>query len=272
MAETETHAAPVPADPGPHGRRRFLMRAGGLLVVLVAGWVAGLKTHEAVNLADTSTWVRDTAANVSSHLETWGKQTVAGIAQHLTGADSTVSSEASRDRVNLINMVERLNNELRAQIDAIRVSSSAANSELGNGLDRLNVAVERTQKELLSKLDHLQGRLDRVEALAAAIQKVEPISDASGSSPAQVSAAQPSGAPAEIKAAPSLPVPAPEAKRITNWIVREVVNGTAILEGPSGLLGVTSGDNVPGAGRVESIARRGGRWVVATTKGLITPR
>jgi hypothetical protein len=273
MAETETHPALAPTDPAAPGRKgRFLMRTGGLLVVLVVGWVAGLKTHEAVNLAETSTWLLDTAAGVSAQLEASGKQTLASIAQHLTGT-SAAAPPVSEDRVKLINMVERSNHELRGQIDAVRLSSSAASSELGSAVESLSAAVERTQKELLSRLDELQGRLDRVEGLAAAAaSKVEPLSPASGSLPVQINAAQPSVAPAEVLAAPSLPSSAPEVKRITNWIVREVVNGTAILEGPRGLIGVTSGDIVPGAGRVESIARRGGRWVVATTKGLITPR
>ena len=276
MADTENHPAQTPADPPPRGKKaRFALKIGGLLVVLVAGWVAGLKTHEAVNLAETSTWARETAAGFSSHLETWSRQTVASITQYLTGtAEPTVSSEASPDRIKLINMVERSNDELRVQIDALRASSSAVNSELANGLERLNSAIESTQKELLSKLEELQGRLDRVEglALAAASKKVEPVSAAIDPLPERINAAQSSMAPATVQAAPSLPSSAPEVKRITNWIVREVVNGTAILEGPKGLIGVTSGDVVPGVGRVESIARRGGRWVVATTKGLITPR
>jgi uncharacterized phage infection (PIP) family protein YhgE len=276
MADTETHPAQTPADPPPRGKKaRSALKIGGLLVVLVAGWVAGLKTHETVNLAKTSTWARETAAGFSSHLETWGRQTVASITQYLSGtSEPTVSSEAIPDRIKLINRVERSNHELRGQIDALRASSSAANSELANGLERLNSAIESTQKELLSKLEELQGRLDRVEglALAAASKKVEPVSAAIDPLPEQINAAQPSMAPATVQAAPSLPSSAPEVKRITNWIVREVVNGTAILEGPKGLIGVTSGDVVPGVGRVESIARRGGRWVVATTKGLITPR
>jgi hypothetical protein len=45
-----------------------------------------------------------------------------------------------------------------------------------------------------------------------------------------------------------------------------------VLAGPRGIIEVSSADVVPGAGRVESISRRGGRWVVATSKGEITGR
>jgi hypothetical protein len=57
---------------------------------------------------------------------------------------------------------------------------------------------------------------------------------------------------------------------IKRWRVREVLNGTALLEGPDGLIGVSRGQMVPGVGRVESILGAGNRWVVATSKGVIT--
>jgi hypothetical protein len=49
-----------------------------------------------------------------------------------------------------------------------------------------------------------------------------------------------------------------------------VFGGTAVLEGPQGVLKVSAGEMVPGVGRVESIVRWGSRWVVATSRGLIT--
>jgi hypothetical protein len=54
--------------------------------------------------------------------------------------------------------------------------------------------------------------------------------------------------------------------------VREVIDGVAILQGRRGVIEVSVGDVVPGAGRVQSIARQGGRWVVATNTGVITAR
>jgi hypothetical protein len=57
---------------------------------------------------------------------------------------------------------------------------------------------------------------------------------------------------------------------IEGWTVREVVDGTAHLEGPEGVWRVTRGDTVPGVGAVNSIVRWGGRWIVATSGGLIS--
>ena len=68
------------------------------------------------------------------------------------------------------------------------------------------------------------------------------------------------------------PTPFPETRpnTIEGWIVRDVVGQTATLEGPGGTWSVMSGDTVPGVGKVESIVRWGGRWIVATSRGLIS--
>jgi hypothetical protein len=67
-------------------------------------------------------------------------------------------------------------------------------------------------------------------------------------------------------------VPAPETKPTTikGWTVRNVSDGTAVLEGPNGIWKVARGDLVPELGRVDSIVLWGSRWIVATSKGLIT--
>jgi len=66
--------------------------------------------------------------------------------------------------------------------------------------------------------------------------------------------------------------PTPETKPITieGWRVREVVGATAVLEGPGGIWRATRGDTVPGVGKVASIVRWGNRWIVATSRGLIS--
>jgi hypothetical protein len=57
---------------------------------------------------------------------------------------------------------------------------------------------------------------------------------------------------------------------IADWTLREVINGTAVLQGPTGILRVTRGDTVPGLGKVTSIVRWGNGWVVATSAGYCT--
>lgn len=71
---------------------------------------------------------------------------------------------------------------------------------------------------------------------------------------------------------PTKLTPTPETRPTTieGWTLREVVNGTAVIEGPNGVWKVTPGQTVPGVGRVDSIVRWGNRLVVATSRGLIS--
>jgi hypothetical protein len=68
------------------------------------------------------------------------------------------------------------------------------------------------------------------------------------------------------------PVAVPETRPTTieGWTVREVVGGTVVLEGPDGVWRAARGETVPGVGRVDSIVRWGNRWIVATSRGLIS--
>jgi hypothetical protein len=45
-----------------------------------------------------------------------------------------------------------------------------------------------------------------------------------------------------------------------------------LIEGRNGFYEVYAGDPIPGLGRVDSIKRQDGRWVVVTTKGLVVSR
>ena len=75
-----------------------------------------------------------------------------------------------------------------------------------------------------------------------------------------------------IAPATARPVAVPETRPTTieGWTIREVVGGTVVLDGPSGAWRAAQGDTVPGIGRIDSIVRWGSRWIVATTKGLIS--
>jgi hypothetical protein len=66
------------------------------------------------------------------------------------------------------------------------------------------------------------------------------------------------------------PTPETRPTTIKGWTLREVANGTAVLEGPNGVWRATPGQTVPGVGRVDSIVRWGNRLIVATSRGLIS--
>ena len=55
--------------------------------------------------------------------------------------------------------------------------------------------------------------------------------------------------------------------------MRDVRRGTALLESRKlGLVEVDQGDVVPGLGRIESIRKQDGHWIVVTAKGVILPK
>ena len=82
------------------------------------------------------------------------------------------------------------------------------------------------------------------------------------------------GLAAERTKVSTRPTPVPETRPTTieGWTIREVNGGTAVLEGPNGIWKATRGDTVPGVGKIDSIVRWGNRWIVATSRGLISTR
>jgi hypothetical protein len=75
--------------------------------------------------------------------------------------------------------------------------------------------------------------------------------------------------PAAAMRQPLAPAPETRPTTIPGWIVVDVRDGTAVLDGPDGVRMAARGDTIPGLGRVDSIVRWGNRWIVATANGLI---
>jgi hypothetical protein len=59
---------------------------------------------------------------------------------------------------------------------------------------------------------------------------------------------------------------------VDGWILRDVGEGAARVEGRLGIFEVYPGDPLPGVGRVDAIRKQDGRWVVVTSRGLIVER
>ena len=125
--------------------------------------------------------------------------------------------------------------------------------------------------EPAAKLAKLSETVDKLRAAQAstttAAAAPAPAKEVTGSIPQQQAAA----APAPTPAAP----PKPEVARlptVEGWVLRDVANGSALIESRRGMYEVYAGDPIPGLGRVDAIRRQDGRWVVVTSKGLIVAR
>jgi hypothetical protein len=152
----------------------------------------------------------------------------------------------------------------------------------------LKASVEHTSKVGMSQFNKTSDRLDRVEKaqaepaakLAKLSEAVEKLRAASPVAPVPVAAAPVAAKEATGSIAPpaaAAPAIAPKVEvarlpTVEGWVLRDVANGGALIEGRQGIFEVYAGDPVPGLGRVDAIRRQDGRWVVVTGKGLIVAR
>ncbi|WP_262048009.1 hypothetical protein [Bradyrhizobium sp. Bra78] len=146
----------------------------------------------------------------------------------------------------------------------------------------LKANVEHTSRTGLGQFNRTNDRLDKLEKAQAEpmarIAKLSETVDKLRATPAKETTG--SIAPTQVATAAAAPAPVPAAPKtevgrlptIEGWVLRDVANGGALIEGRGGLYEVYAGDPIPGIGRVDAIRRQDGRWVVVTSKGLIVAR
>ena len=285
-----TDTTEVSARRRPRIRRLFAMTCV-LVVALGAGWIAGLKTNGSTDLAQLSSAAWAKLADLGSLVETsWTR--LSAMPQGQTTDQQTPTTERAR-------FVARELEGISLKLDQYRASSEAAVEGLRDTLNRIVSSLESNQRPLKTELDALRARLDRGDrndpaatgpvltklhelierldriersAAVAALSKVPQPAVANNSIPGTTpTALAPDVAAATATKSRDNALTA-ETNKIPNWILREVIDGTAILQGPRGIIGVSMGDLIPGVGRVQSIAKKGGRWIVATSKGVISAR
>ncbi|MCI0467786.1 MAG: hypothetical protein L0Y57_12395 [Beijerinckiaceae bacterium] len=152
-------------------------------------------------------------------------------------------------------------------LEGVSIRLDAVKAETGAAMAGLTGKTERLQREQEAKLAQILERLDRLERKLTSSSA--PVS--SGIGPASAGTTQ-KNAQAAIETAKLPPDPSEGQRKprlITNWVVRDVYGGIALLESPRGAIEVAPGEFVPGAGRVKSIERRGPGWIVITSQGLV---
>jgi hypothetical protein len=142
---------------------------------------------------------------------------------------------------------------LKANLDS---NAKTANAQMAKIADRVDRA-EKAQAEPASrvaKLSELLERLDKRTASAAAAPAAPALAQASAPDVTGSIAPKQQDRPAVVN----------------GWVLREVFRGGAMVENERmGMFEVVPGANLPGLGRVETIRRQDGRWVVVTPKGFI---
>jgi hypothetical protein len=155
----------------------------------------------------------------------------------------------------------RIDAEILALKASVENTSRLDVSQFNKASDRLD-KIEKAQAEPIAKLARLSEVVDKLRAAPTALPA--PARDVTGSvsPPAAASAPQAVAPKTEVARLPTL----------EGWVLRDVANGSALIQGRRRIYEVYAGDPVPGLGRVDAIRRQDGRWVVVTTKGLIVAR
>ncbi|HEY2134377.1 MAG TPA: hypothetical protein VGH49_00725 [Xanthobacteraceae bacterium] len=188
-----------------------------------------------------------------------GSMATAGFGRLLAGDPSAQSAGPVATQA-LKDSIARINADVASLKAAVDTSGRSANSQfvkLGDRLDHF----EKAQAEPAAKLAKLAEAIDRIEHRAPA-SPATAAHDVTGSISPALPPPQPAAEPARLAGPPVL----------EGWTVRSVYNGAALLQGRLGIVEVEPGDTLPGLGRVETIRRQDGRWVVVTSKGVIFAR
>jgi hypothetical protein len=136
-------------------------------------------------------------------------------------------------------------------------------AQLRSEIAALKASVDASGRNAGTQYSKLVERFDRVERMQSVATKSDAAlpKDVTGSITP----------PAAGTAAPLPAAPTPPATTVPGWAVRDVYRGVAMLQSRmGGMVEVEPGDVLPGLGRIESIRRQDGHWVVMTSKGTIT--
>jgi hypothetical protein len=119
-------------------------------------------------------------------------------------------------------------------------------------LSAIKANLDSTTRSTTTQFAKLSDRLDRLDQRSAS------------------AAAETTGSIAP--ASPPPPAPPKITDRILqDWIVQDVQNGRALLQSRYGaMFDVGEGSMLPGVGRIDSIKRQDGQWLVLTERGTIT--
>ena len=135
---------------------------------------------------------------------------------------------------------------------------------MGEQLDR----IETIAKDPGVKLAALTERFDRMERQMTTLQS--PAAKPTAAAPAVPAPVEGPAQTGSVETKPAEPKPVVRDVQLEGWVLHEVYDGVALIEGRNRrLYEVSQGGNIPGVGPVEAIERRGKRWVVLTPKGFI---
>jgi hypothetical protein len=191
-----------------------------------------------------------------------------------SGLRHGVASEQSSATAGQTQALEATIRQLQSEVATLKTGVDRSAKGDAGQFARINDRLDRVEKahaESAVKLTRLHEALDKQHAAVAPV--VSPATATPTAAATNVTGSIPSAAAQTAATAPvPLPAPKPAVARlpaVEGWVLRDVTNGGALIEGRGGLYEVYAGDPVPGLGRVDAIRKQDGRWVVVTSRGLV---
>jgi hypothetical protein len=188
-----------------------------------------------------------------------GSLATSGLGHGVAGEHSSAMASRTQAMEATITRLESEVATLKTGIDRSAKSEAGQFAKVNDRLDK----VEKAHAESAAKLTKLNETLDRQRVSSASV--AAPAAAATNVTGSIPTVATPVPLPAAKPAIARLPA-------VEGWVLRDVANGGALIEGRGGIYEVYAGDPVPGLGRVDAIRRQDGRWVVVTSRGLVVAR
>jgi hypothetical protein len=184
-----------------------------------------------------------------------GALATAGLGHLIGAAEATAPANGAIEA-----SIARIDADILALKADVEHTSKMSIGQVNKTSDRLD-KIEKAQAEPIAKLARLTEAVDKLRAAPAAMAAV-PVA------PKEVTGSV--APPPAAAAAPKVEVG--KLPTVEGWVLTDVGYGGALIENRRRSYEVYAGDNVPGLGRIDAIRKQDGRWVVVTSKGLITSR
>lgn len=165
---------------------------------------------------------------------------------------------------------------LKSALDITRVRTADAVSQVKAKIDGVSREPVAQIQTVLHRLDLIEQRQSEQTAESLRVATIPPPSETAPLATALARSSPEVSAPEATRATPAsfaepalLPASVRAAIPPGGYVLRQVEDGLAFIESRDGLRTVQPGQVLPGAGRVRAIEKRGDKWIVVTSAGVI---
>lgn len=241
---------PDGAKPGPASSWKWLAApASALFVVFGLGWAAASVSHGSDHV------VAEALKSAQGQ-----RQDVAELRGHLEALSGKIEAQAQKNRAS------------EATIAALQKSLSEQKADAASTASQLQAKLEKLQSLVAARSVENRQENRQVENRQVDSRLSDRTPVAAIPAPQPQAAALPKSLPKALPAPVAAQLPTQTPTNIYRaYVLRDVADGRAVVEGSQGLEEVGPGDTLPSGARVQKIEKRGQGWVVLTDRGAINP-